>query len=71
MARAGWPPASAPGVITRSSSLPPLRPPADSSSITLPAYVKDVARVQIYRSWAEAVLGEAPFDLRIQTLTAR
>jgi hypothetical protein len=31
-------------------------------SITLPAYVKDVAKVQIYCSWAEAVLGEAPFD---------
>ena len=30
-------------------------------SITLPAYVKDVARVQIYCAWAEAVLGEAPF----------
>ena len=30
-------------------------------SITLPAYVKDVASVQIYCAWAEAVLGEAPF----------
>jgi hypothetical protein len=30
-------------------------------SITLPAYVKDVAKVQIYCAWAEAVLGEAPF----------
>jgi hypothetical protein len=30
-------------------------------SITLPDYVKDVAAVQIYCSWAEAVLGEAPF----------
>ena len=30
-------------------------------SITLPDYVKDVATVQIYCSWAEAVLGEAPF----------
>lgn len=29
-------------------------------SITLPDYVKDVASVQIYCSWAEAVLGEAP-----------
>jgi hypothetical protein len=27
-------------------------------SITLPDYVKDVARVQIYCAWAEAVLGE-------------
>ena len=30
-------------------------------SITLPDYVKDVAAVQIYCSWAEAVLGEARF----------
>ncbi|MES1254547.1 MAG: hypothetical protein ABUS56_02990 [Acidobacteriota bacterium] len=33
-----------------------------NTSITLPAYVKDVAKVQIYCAWAEAVLGEAPFD---------
>ena len=30
-------------------------------SITLPDYVKDVTAVQIYCSWAEAVLGEARF----------
>src|ERR1051326_8130080 len=30
--------------------------------ITLPAYVKDVATVQIYCAWAEVVLGEASFD---------
>ena len=30
-------------------------------SITLPPYVKDVARIQIYCAWAEAVLGEASF----------
>ena len=30
--------------------------------ITLPAYVKDVAKVQIYCAWAEVVLGEASFD---------
>lgn len=33
-------------------------------TITLPAYVADVAKVQIYCSWAEAVLGET-------TLTGR
>ena len=33
-----------------------------SMTITLPAYVTDVAKVQIYCAWAEAVLGEAPFD---------
>lgn len=32
-----------------------------NQSITLPDYVKDVATVQIYCAWAEAVLGEAPF----------
>ena len=32
-----------------------------NTTITLPAYVKDVASVQIYCAWAEAVLGEAPF----------
>jgi hypothetical protein len=30
-------------------------------SITLPDYVKDVAKVQIYCAWAEAVLGETAF----------
>jgi hypothetical protein len=32
-----------------------------NQSITLPSYIKDVASVQIYCAWAEAVLGEAPF----------
>jgi hypothetical protein len=35
--------------------------------ITLPAYIKDVAKVQIYCAWAEAVLGEAAFDSIIST----
>ncbi|MGE0462805.1 MAG: hypothetical protein AB7Q16_15680 [Vicinamibacterales bacterium] len=33
-----------------------------NTSITLPSYVKDVAKVQIYCAWAEAVLGEASFS---------
>ena len=37
-------------------------------SITLPAYIKDVAKVQIYCAWAEAVLGEAPFTAPLVTL---
>ena len=37
-------------------------------SITLPAYVKDVAKVQIYCAWAEAVLGEAPFSAPMMTM---
>jgi hypothetical protein len=32
-----------------------------SKEITLPDYVKDVAKVVIYCAWAEANLGEAPF----------
>jgi hypothetical protein len=36
-------------------------------TITLPAYIKDVAKVQIYCAWAEAVLGEAPFNAPVMT----
>jgi ABC-type enterochelin transport system substrate-binding protein len=39
-----------------------------NTSITLPAYIKDVAKVQIYCAWAEAVLGEASFSSTL-TLT--
>ena len=31
-------------------------------SITLPSYIKNVSKVQIYCAWAEAVLGEAAFS---------
>jgi hypothetical protein len=37
-------------------------------SITLPGYVRDVAKVQIYCAWAEAVLGEAPFPATLLTM---
>ena len=37
-------------------------------SITLPAYIKDVAKVQIYCAWAEAVLGEASFGAPMMTM---
>ena len=37
-------------------------------SITLPAYVKDVVKVQIYCAWAEALLGEAPFSAPQMTM---
>jgi hypothetical protein len=30
--------------------------------VVLPSYIKDVAKVQVWCSWAEALLGEAPFD---------
>ena len=32
-----------------------------NTTIALPAYIKDVAKVQVYCAWAEAVLGEASF----------
>ena len=33
-----------------------------NTQITLPDYVTDVAKVQIYCAWAEVVLGETTFD---------
>jgi hypothetical protein len=33
-----------------------------NKSITVPAYVPDVAKVQIWCAWAESLLGEASFD---------
>ena len=39
-----------------------------NTQITLPAYITDVAKVQIYFAWAEAVLGETTFGT---TLTIR
>ena len=33
-----------------------------NTQITIPAYVPDIAKVQMYCAWAEAVLGEAPFS---------
>jgi len=38
-----------------------------NTRIALPAYVKDVATVQIYCAWAEVVLGEAGFDRTVTT----
>lgn len=35
-------------------------------SITLPEYVPDIARVQIWCAWAETLLGEAPFDAPVK-----
>ena len=33
-----------------------------NTRIVVPAYVPDIAKVQMYCSWAEVVLGEAPFN---------
>ena len=40
-----------------------------NKSITLPAFITDVAKVQIYCAWAEAVLGETSFDRPLTTTT--
>src|SRR4029079_16713015 len=37
-------------------------------SITLPTYIPDVVKVQIYCAWAEAVLGEAQFTAPLMTM---
>jgi hypothetical protein len=39
----------------------PLKGDRVARTITVPSYVPDVAKVQIYCAWAEAVLGEALF----------
>ena len=39
-------------------------------SITLPSYIQDIAKVQIYCAWAEAVLGETTFDAKIMTVAS-
>ena len=39
-----------------------------NKSIALPAYVKDVAKVQIYCAWAAAVLGETSFGAPMMTM---
>src|SRR2546427_10546760 len=38
--------------------------------ITLPSYIQDVAKVQIWCSFAEALLGEASFQAPIKTVAA-
>jgi hypothetical protein len=38
-----------------------------NKSITLPAYIPDVAKVQIWCAWAETNLGEAGFDRAFTT----
>jgi hypothetical protein len=39
-----------------------------NTQITVPSYITDIAKVQIYCAWAEALLGETSFDT---TLTLR
>jgi hypothetical protein len=41
----------------------------ENRTISLPAYVSDVSRVQIYCAWAEALLGEAVFATPVVTVS--
>jgi hypothetical protein len=34
----------------------------EKREVTVPAYVKDIAKVQVYCAWAEVLLGEAGFS---------
>lgn len=42
-----------------------------NTAITLPSYIEDVAKVQIYCAWAEAVLGETTFNAKLMTSATR
>lgn len=41
----------------------PIKGDKVNTTITLPSYVPDVAKVQIWCAYAETLLGEAPFDV--------
>ena len=45
----------------------PLKGDRVQRTITVPAHIKDVAKVQIWCAWAEANLGEASFSSRVTT----
>ena len=38
----------------------------EKREVTVPAYVKDIAKVQVYCAWAEVLLGEASFPSPVQ-----
>lgn len=42
-----------------------------NTSITLPAYIEDVSKVQIYCAWAEALLGETTFSSPVTTMASK
>ena len=37
-----------------------------NKTITLPPYIQDIAKVQIWCAWAEVLLGEASFETAIK-----
>jgi hypothetical protein len=44
------------------------KPDTVKMSITVPAYVPDIAKVQMYCAWAETVLGEASFEQPVMSM---
>jgi hypothetical protein len=42
-----------------------------NKSITLPAYIQDIAKVQIYCAWAETLLGETTFATTTTTSASK
>jgi hypothetical protein len=47
----------------------PIKDDKMNRSITLPGFIADIAKVQIYCAWAEAVLGETSFGSSTLRLT--
>jgi hypothetical protein len=43
----------------------PIKGDKVNRKITVPSYIKDIAKVQIWCAYAEALLGEASFDKTI------
>jgi hypothetical protein len=38
----------------------------EKREVEVPAYVKDIAKVQVYCAWAQVLLGEASFSMPVQ-----
>jgi hypothetical protein len=38
----------------------------EKREVKVPAYVKDIAKVQVYCAWAQVLLGEASFSMPVQ-----
>ena len=45
------------------------KPDKVKMSITVPAYVPDIAKVQMWCAWAETVLGEASFEQPVMSMS--
>lgn len=42
----------------------------ENRSVQIPAYIRDVVKVQIWCAWAEALLGESSFDRPVMVASA-